>query len=65
MSKPRVTATHEIDALDMTATCSPYHETTPAVVVRVEFDLHDHQAALVALDRAVNDVRNQIEETKP
>ena len=64
MNRPRVTAQHEIDPIDQRALCSPHAYTTPGIEVSVSFDLHDHKAALKALERAVADVRAQIEETK-
>lgn len=63
--KPIVTASYDQDMIhdrpltDVHATWS-----TPGVHVSVEFQLHDHHAALHALERAVADVRAQIEETK-
>lgn len=38
---------------------------TPGVRVEVTFDLHDHKAALALLEDAAEDVRAQIEETRP
>jgi hypothetical protein len=61
--KPRVTATHQIEAHTESVLCEPSTQTSPGVVVRVEFDLHDHEAALAALDIATANVRAQIEET--
>ena len=64
MNRPRVTAQHEVEPIDQRALCSPHVYTTPGVEVSVSFDLHDHEAALKVLERAVADVRAQIEETK-
>ena len=64
MNRPRVTAQHEVEPIDQRALCSPHVYTTPGVEVSVSFDLHDHEAALKALERAVADVRAQIEETR-
>lgn len=63
MSRPRVTARHVIDARTQQALCQLPHK-TPGVHVDVTFDLHDHEAALAALDEAVARVRAQIEETR-
>ena len=63
MSKPRVTASHETEALTTRAMCGPTR-TTPGVVVEVSFDLHDHHTAIALLDRAVQEVKAQIEETQ-
>ena len=64
MNRPRVTAQHRVEPIDQRALCSPHAYTTPGVEVSVSFDLHDHDAALAALDSAVREVRAQIEETK-
>ena len=64
MNRPRVTAQHEIEPIDRVAWSGPGTHTTPGVEVSVSFDLHDHDAALAALDSAVREVRAQIEETK-
>ena len=63
MTRPRVTAQHTVEPIDQRVLCSPHAYTTPGVEVSVSFDLHDHEAALKALERAVADVRAQIEET--
>ena len=63
MNRPRVTAQHEIEPL-LRRTQSGARLITPGVEVSVCFDLHDHEGALKALERAVADVRAQIEETK-
>lgn len=64
MNRPTVTATYERDLEVMEAMCGhPYVLVHPGVIVEVTFPLHDHEAALDALDRAVADVRSQIEET--
>ena len=62
--KPRVTASHTIEAIAEGQLCQRFVHTTPNVHVSVGFDLHDHEAALAALERAVANVRAQIEETK-
>lgn len=64
MSRPRVTAHRTIDAISEETMCSPARYATPSVEVSVCFDLHDHEAALTALETAVADVRAQIEETR-
>ena len=64
MSRPRVTAQHSVEPIDKVAWSGPFAHTTPGVEVSVSFDLHDHEAALKALERAVADVRAQIEETR-
>ena len=63
VNRPRVTASHAIEAKTMRALCEHSAHTTPGVLVEVAFDLHDHDAALQALDDAVAQVRTQIEET--
>ena len=63
MTRPRVTATATREAITTTQLCGP-SSTGPGVEVSVSFDLHDHDAALAALDSAVREVRAQIEETK-
>ena len=60
--RPRVTATSSMEAVTMESTCGEWH-TTPAVELVVEFDLHDHAAALRLLESCVQQVRAQIEET--
>ena len=62
--KPRVSAAYSIDAITMRRHCQQFGYTSPDVHVEVGFDLHDHQAALSALESAVANVRAQIEETK-
>lgn len=61
--KPRVHARHETDANEFGNMSGIVH-TTPAVEIHLEFDLHDHEAALRHLDIAVANVRSQIEETR-
>ncbi|MGG5257474.1 hypothetical protein [Phycicoccus avicenniae] len=61
--RPRVTAHHHREALTLDKLCG-IGETTPSVDLVVEFDLHDHTGALIALEAAVADVRAQIEETR-
>ena len=63
MNRPRVTATYELPA-NTIRTYDGRQWTPPDVLVTVGFDLHDHEGALKALERAVADVRAQIEETK-
>lgn len=66
MSKPRVTAHAHIQAASTRARlCQDPTYVTPGVDVEVTFDLHDHEAALTMLERAVADVRSQIEEIQP
>lgn len=61
MNRPRVTASQVIESIDM-HDYSGGSQKTPHVEVCVEFDLHDHEAALLELDRAVTSVRSQIQE---
>ena len=63
MNRPRVTATYESPA-ETLQSHGGRQWTPPDVLVSVSFDLHDHEAALKVLERAVADVRAQIEETK-
>ena len=64
MSKPRVTAQHEIPSTTRHVLCSPSPESvTPAVEVRVEFDHGDHERALSRLRTAVTEVELQIAES--
>ena len=62
MNRPRVTATYELPAETFRAH-GGRQWTPPDVLVTVGFDLHEHEGALKALERAVADVRAQIEET--
>lgn len=64
MNRPIVTATHEQDLDIMQNAAGSTILVQPGVTVEVTFPLHDHEAALAALDRAVADVRSQIEETQ-
>jgi hypothetical protein len=61
-TRPRVTAECSINPEDIST-----HEGTrriaPGVTVHVDFDLHDHEAALSYLAHAVSEVRAQIEES--
>ena len=64
MSKPRVTAQHEIPSTTRHVLCHPSPENvTPAVEVRVEFDHGDHERALRRLRSAVAEVERQIAES--
>jgi len=63
-SRPRVTASHVRDGVAITSLFTPGVARTPRVELHVAFDLHDHHAALSALEAAVADVRAQIEETR-
>ena len=63
VKRPRVTATYEMPA-ETFRTHGGHRWTPPDVIVTVGFDLHDHEAALKALERAVANVRAQIEETR-
>ena len=63
MTRPRVTAQHTVESIENRTWAGDFR-TTPEVEVSVSFDLHDHEAALAALDAAVREVRAQIEETK-
>lgn len=60
--RPRVTAHDHIDAITTDQLCG-IGSTTPKVDLLVEFDLHDHTGALIALDTAYSRVRAQIAET--
>lgn len=64
MSKPIVTATYDRDLELMKDLGGRTVLLRTGVTVEVAFPLHDHEAALEALDRAVADVRAQIEETR-
>ena len=64
MSKPIVTATYEQGLTYKKVWDGRTAIVQPGVTVEVTFPLHDHEAALEALDRAVADVRAQIEETR-
>lgn len=61
-NRPRVTAHHHRSAFSDDQMCG-ISQVTPKVDLTVEFDLHDHAGALIALNAAVADVRAQIEET--
>ena len=63
VKRPRVTATYESLA-EKLRTHDGRQWTSPDVLITVGFDLHEHEAALGALERAVADVRAQIEETR-
>jgi len=60
---PRVTAESHIDSTTISS-YGTYQHSTPSVTVEVSFDLHDEDAALAALDLAVANVREQIEDAK-
>jgi hypothetical protein len=60
MSRPRITARHEVDAFTIERMCTTDARTSPGVLLEVTFDRGDHQAALRMLERAVADVRRQI-----
>lgn len=62
MMRPRVTATFNQEAVVTQSMYGDEH-TSPAVELVVEFDLHDHAAALHVLESCVQQVRAQIEET--
>lgn len=62
--RPIVTATYEQGREVAKVWSGRTVRTQPGVIVEVTFPLHDHEAALEALDRAVADVRAQIEETR-
>ena len=64
MTRPRVSASRVIEPVSESKLCSPDVHASPYVIVDVQFDLHDHEAALAALDRAVDSVKAQIEETR-
>lgn len=63
MSKPIVTATYEQRRVeDVTLTGEIIHH-QPGIDLELTFRLGDHERALALLERAVADVRAQIEET--
>ena len=64
MSKPRITAQHDIPATERRVLCqpSPVHRSA-AVEVRVEFDKGDHESALSRLRSCVAEVERQIAES--
>lgn len=62
--RPRVLASHEEGGFVFNTDDVGLY-TTPAVKVKVEFDLHDHTRALEVLDEAVALVKAQIIETQP
>lgn len=63
MSKPIVTATYEQRRMeDVTLTGEIIHR-QPGIDIELTFRLGDHERALALLERAVADVRAQIEET--
>lgn len=64
MTRPRVSARHEIAPVSEQRLFETDAAVSPYVIVDVQFDLHDHAAALAALDRAVGSVKAQIEETR-
>lgn len=61
MSKPRVTAHHQIQAAPEKRLCGNDYQ-SPSVTVVVEFTLGDHNYTLSRLEQAVADVRSQIKE---
>ena len=63
MTRPRVSARHEIAPVSDQRTFEIHAAVSPYVIVDVQFDLHDHDAALAELERAVAIVKAQIEET--
>ena len=63
MSRPRVTASHEQNAMSHQKLTQRDRYVSPHVLVEVDFDLHDHEAALADLRFAVQRVTEQIEET--
>ena len=64
MSKPIVTATYEQRRMeDVTLTGEIIHR-QPGIDIELTFRLGDHERALALLERAVADVRAQIEETR-
>jgi hypothetical protein len=63
-TKPIVTARYEEEAITERTHDGSASFTTPCVVLVVGFQLHDHENALRALDRATDNIRAQIRETK-
>lgn len=61
MNRPTVTASHQTDRHTF-RTANGHRYIRPGVTVEVAFDLHDHEAALLLLNTAVEDVRAQIAE---
>ena len=64
MSRPRVEASSTFEPIRLRSLGGGLDHTQPGVTVEVSFDLHDHEAALLALDAAVASVKAQIEETR-
>lgn len=60
-NRPIVTATYERGLEFMGVVGGSTIHVQPGVTVEVTFPLHDHEAALAALDRAVADVWSQID----
>ena len=64
--RPIITATYQQDMQELTLgawTDAKVVQVTPGIDIEVTFELHDHNSALALLDRAVADIRAQIEET--
>ena len=64
MSKPIVTATYEQRRMERANYAGEIIHHQPGIDIELEFRLGDHERALALLERAVADVRAQIEETR-
>lgn len=62
-ARPRVIARYDREPLAQGRLCDDHVYATPGIELRLDFDLHDHDAALNLLEQAVEDVRGQIAET--
>lgn len=62
--RPTVTASYTEEARTVENWNGAQMISYPGVHVTVEFALHEHAAALAALDRATSNIRAQIEETQ-
>ena len=64
MSKPRISVFSEQEWIERRVLCQPDPiSAQPGVTVEVEFLKGDHEAALAALERCVEDVKVQIAES--
>lgn len=63
MTRPRVSARHEIAPVSDRRIFEIDGTLSPHVLVEVSFDLSDHGHALVLLEQAIGAVLSQIEET--
>lgn len=63
MSKPIVTATYKQRRIEEVTIVGEITHRQPGIDIELEFRLGDHERALALMERAVADVRAQIEET--